>query len=272
VIVDDGTQAAVSVPDDIRVRLVRFERSLGVCAARNHGLRSARGRWIAFLDDDDELLPEMVEVSYEAAINSRRPPPVSVLSAIEVTDERRGLLHLRPPTSLDRGESYFRAGNERSLYPVNTLFAPVDVLRSVGGWGEGFLSWESDDLLLRLSRSSSIEGIARVTYRMHQHEGPRLSRNAWAMIAGGERTLHEHREAFEQSPKHRATYLASLGSLYMEVGEWRRGVSALTASLLLDPLVPRGFFRLLVGLAGPRAYRGLRSAARRMRWLLTRSA
>jgi glycosyltransferase involved in cell wall biosynthesis len=272
VIVDDGTNAAVSVPHDVRVRLLRFERSSGVCAARNHGLRSARGRWIAFLDDDDELRPEMVEISRRAASNSRRPSPVSVLSTIEVTDHGGRLLYLQPPVSLDRGESYFHAGNQRSLQPANTLFAPVDVLRAIGGWGEGFLGWESDDLLLRLSRSSSIEGISQVTYRMYQHGAPRLSRDAWAMIAGGERTLHEHRRAFADSPKHRATYLARLGTLYMEVGEWRRGVSTLTASLLLDPLVPRALTRWLVSLAGPGAYRFLRWGARRARSVLRRSA
>jgi glycosyltransferase involved in cell wall biosynthesis len=272
VIVDDGTRAGLSIPNEVRLRLLRFERSSGVCAARNHGLRSARGRWIAFLDDDDELRPEMVEISHGAASNSRRPLPISVLSTIEVTDHGGRVLYLQPPVSLDRGQSYFHAGNGRSLHPANTLFAPVDVLRAIGGWGEGFPGWESDDLLLRLSRSSSIEGISQVTYRMYQHEAPRLSRDAWAMIAGGERTLHEHRRAFAESPNHRATYLARLGTLYMEVGEWRRGVSTLTASLLLDPFAPRALTRWLVGLAGPRMYRLLRSAARGARSVLRRSA
>jgi len=57
VIVDDGSTDAtgqlVSRISDPRVRYLRRTMSVGVSAARNAGIAEARGRWIAFLDDDD---------------------------------------------------------------------------------------------------------------------------------------------------------------------------------------------------------------------------
>src|SRR5947208_7821903 len=60
IVVDDGseTTAPKSPPfDDPRVTVIRHKTNIGVAAARNTGIRAARGAWIAFLDDDDIWAP-----------------------------------------------------------------------------------------------------------------------------------------------------------------------------------------------------------------------
>ena len=52
----DGTEAVVRALDDPRIRYLRQERA-GVSSARNAGAVAARGEYLVFLDDDDELLP-----------------------------------------------------------------------------------------------------------------------------------------------------------------------------------------------------------------------
>lgn len=47
--------------DDPRIRVLRQERRQGAATARNRALREARGRWIAFLDSDDQWEPEKLE-------------------------------------------------------------------------------------------------------------------------------------------------------------------------------------------------------------------
>jgi glycosyltransferase involved in cell wall biosynthesis len=65
VLVDDGSTDATAEMDfafDPRIRVVR-QPNAGVSAARNTGLGVSRGRFITFLDSDDEWLPHFLEVS-----------------------------------------------------------------------------------------------------------------------------------------------------------------------------------------------------------------
>jgi glycosyltransferase involved in cell wall biosynthesis len=60
--VDDGSndrsKEVVLAFEDQRVRLVEHDRNRGIAAARNTGVRHARGEFVAFLDQDDLWYPE----------------------------------------------------------------------------------------------------------------------------------------------------------------------------------------------------------------------
>jgi glycosyltransferase involved in cell wall biosynthesis len=64
IVVDDGSQdntAEIVAGMDPRLQLIR-QTNQGVTAARNAGLRRATGRYLAFLDSDDEWLPHHLEL------------------------------------------------------------------------------------------------------------------------------------------------------------------------------------------------------------------
>ena len=70
IIVDDYSADLIedmtrSFRDD-RIIYVRHARNQGAAAARNTGMRQARGSLLAFLDSDDEFLPERLETQVKA--------------------------------------------------------------------------------------------------------------------------------------------------------------------------------------------------------------
>ena len=69
---DDDTAAVADALDDGRVRVIRLDKPSGVSAARNRGVESARGDWLAFLDDDDLWAPEKLARQLAAAHESGR--------------------------------------------------------------------------------------------------------------------------------------------------------------------------------------------------------
>jgi glycosyltransferase involved in cell wall biosynthesis len=62
VIVDDASSddsvAAITALGEPRIRILRHAHNRGASAARNTGIDAAQGNWIAFLDSDDEWVPE----------------------------------------------------------------------------------------------------------------------------------------------------------------------------------------------------------------------
>lgn len=64
-VIDDGSTddtASLFKDNDIRIHYVH-QANAGVYAARNHGLSLAGGRYITFLDSDDEWLPHYLELT-----------------------------------------------------------------------------------------------------------------------------------------------------------------------------------------------------------------
>jgi len=73
---DPPTMSALEAIADPRLRIVQLPQSTGAPEARNRGALEAKGEWVAFLDDDDEWLPEKLEKQLRAAEKSRFRNPI----------------------------------------------------------------------------------------------------------------------------------------------------------------------------------------------------
>src|SRR5215471_11045546 len=51
-----------------RIRILESAERQGASVARNRGVQAARGKWIAFQDDDDTWLPEKLEKQMARAL------------------------------------------------------------------------------------------------------------------------------------------------------------------------------------------------------------
>jgi glycosyltransferase involved in cell wall biosynthesis len=79
--------AEVSLKDS-RVKVIPLATSVGGSDARNRGVLEASGKWIAFLDDDDEWLPSKLQDQLEAVAQSSAPVVIGTCKIIARTPAR----------------------------------------------------------------------------------------------------------------------------------------------------------------------------------------
>jgi len=73
---DPETLGVLRDVQDRRLRWVELAQQSGGSSARNAGVEIAKGRWIAFLDDDDEWFPQKIEKQLALANASSHSYPI----------------------------------------------------------------------------------------------------------------------------------------------------------------------------------------------------
>lgn len=239
IVVDDASTQPVDLPADPRLRVIRLSTPRGGAGARNVGTEAARGRWIAYLDDDDCLLPQMADVSLEAIALATLPPPIAVISGIDVVDDGGKTLETRlPPPSRPRGCHFALEALEpgKSYNTKQTLVVEREIILQLGGWDEAFRSRVHTELFLRLNPVCSIVGLPVVTYQLYEHPGVRVSRNSSLRQESFQRLINKHKAIFRAHPQMFANFVYDHARMLYRMGDKSQALSSLFWAMQIDPL------------------------------------
>lgn len=182
-VVDDGSVVPVAY-DHPLVRVVRQDNA-GVSAARNHGIREARGEHIAFLDADDVWLPGKLAAQLGAMTEG-----VGVCSCDFEALEPDGTTR---PGWGGHGGDYRRLLGGNSIH-TSCAVVRRDLLLQVGCFDESLTHSEEWGTWLDIACVARLEHVPQVLARYRVHDEG-ASRNYRAMWAGAARVLWRHRRA-----------------------------------------------------------------------------
>lgn len=239
IVVDDASTQPVDLPTEPRLRVIRLSTPRGGAGARNVGTEAARGRWIAYLDDDDCLLPHMASVSLDAIALATLPPPVAVISGIDVVDDTGKTLETRlPPPSRPRGCHFALEALEpgKSYNTKQTLVVEREIISQLGGWDETFRSRVHTELFLRLNPVCSIVGLPVVTYQLYEHPGARVSRNSSLRQESFQRLVDKHGAIFRAHPQMFANFVYEHARMLYRMGDKSQALSSVFWAMQIDPL------------------------------------
>lgn len=150
IVVDDGSEdeswKVVQETRDARVNYV-YQKHRGVSAARNLGMRLARGDWIAFLDSDDYWQPGKLERQLEAL---RHRPHYRVIYTDEIWIRRGRRVNPKKIHRKYSGWIYHRCLPLCIISPSSVMLHK-SVFDEVGAFDETYPVCEDYELWLRVA-------------------------------------------------------------------------------------------------------------------------
>lgn len=150
IVVDDGSEdesgKVVEETRDARVKYV-YQKHRGVSAARNLGIRLARGEWIAFLDSDDYWQPGKLERQVEAL---RARPHYRVIYTDEIWIRRGRRVNPKKIHRKYGGWIYHRC-LPLCLISPSSVMLHQSVLDEMGSFDENYPVCEDYELWLRVA-------------------------------------------------------------------------------------------------------------------------
>ena len=157
-----------------RISYVRHAVNRGLAAARNSGLGVARGRFVAYLDDDDRFYPEHLETLVEFLQHGH---PVVYSDALRVLQQKRDDRYVTVARDLPYSNDFDRARLlVNNQFPVLCLMHERSCVDAVGGFDETMTSHEDWELWLRMSARFPFHHVASITAEFtHRLDGSSMT-------------------------------------------------------------------------------------------------
>lgn len=246
VVVDDGST------DNTREIITRFpairyirQRNAGQAVARNTGIRRSNGDYLVFLDADDRLSPDALQIGLDTL---RAHPECAFVSGhyrhIGVQGESLPTPEL-PCVHDDHYEALLRT-NYIGM-PATALYRR-EVFEHVTGFDASVTGCEDYDLNLRIAREFPVHCHDHVIAEYRQH-GSSTSRDLPRMLTAAMTVLRRQRRHVTHSDEHLAAYQDGLRfwrdyfgtplvrqvATQLGAGEWRRSLPGVVALARYHP-------------------------------------
>lgn len=190
-----------SMVEELQVRYPQIiyldlERNHGVSVARNAGLTAAKGEFVAYLDDDDEWLPEKIERQIELF---SAPEVALVYCNRIIVDERNNTVHLYKGNYF-RGKVYEKLLLDNFIGSTSFPLIRKEVLTELRGFDEDMQASEDADAWIRIAEKYEVEYVEQPLVRYHFHEGEQITKNPNKRIQGLECLLKKNAQFVESHP------------------------------------------------------------------------
>jgi len=234
----DDTVARVTAVDDRRIRVIELDTSVGPGAARNIGIAAAKGALVAFLDADDEWLPDKL-------LRQIAPFEADAGLALAVTDMRVKTVDGRDGTSVYTrqppvpGAEAWKTLLASSFVATSAAMTRRALLDSVGGFDPKLVTGEDQDLFIRLAMAGRVhalpEALGIYHWMPHSYSTGHAARQAADVVAMVR--AHLRRLGDRLSPAEQRAILGRryerLGANLMDCGVRFRGAWLLLRAVVL---------------------------------------
>jgi len=256
----DATADVVRGFVDARLRYIRHPPAT-IAGARNLGIREATGDYVAYLDDDDEWLPDKTERQ---------------LSLLVGGSSRLGLVYggfVRVDTNGAEFETHAPALRGRVLEALlwqrdaftgsaSNPMMPTRVMRSLGGYNDAITTSEDWELYLRLAERYDVDYVPETVVRIRAHRGSRLGDRI--REAGHVEEMVLERYKATMPPRLLSFYLQKIGGKLCRTGSIVEGRERIRDAIRVNRFNGVAYLQFVASYLGHRRYQQIHAYYKRL--------
>jgi glycosyltransferase involved in cell wall biosynthesis len=220
----DNTQEVLEKIKDQRVYFLKHESEKGSAAARNTGIYTSRGKYVAFLDDDDEWLPTKLERQVLVIQNAQREVGL-VYHWMEYIHDGC-VLETRKPTL--HGYIFPEMLDKQAITNSSTLLLKREVLDIVYGFDETLWRGNDSDFIRRVTKHFHVDYVPEVLCKVYVGHNDRISINnkqgTRNELVGLKNWLEKFESDFAKYPEKKAQILLRIAKDHMKLGEIKNAI------------------------------------------------
>ena len=263
IVVDDNssdhTHEVIKGIKDNRIKYIRHRENRGPSAARNTAIASATGEYIAFLDDDDEWIPEKLQKQV-GLLDKSKSNICAIYSNRMVVDKLSNQIISKSPQAKKLKGNLLYQLSVGSPIHTSTVIIKKKCIEKIGLFDESMSYMEDRDFWIRLSLNWDFEYIDTPLTIAYVHKQGHLSESLEGQTGGREKLLERYNDLFSTDRKTWSKLHLIQGAQYCQLKNMKKGRKNLLKGIKIYPFNLKAYLHLFSSLLGPTAYQCLRKS------------
>jgi len=194
-----------------------FQENQGGNVARNRGVKTAKGTYIAFLDSDD--LWHSAKLEKQLNVINTSTEVGAVYCGLRQVVFETGAVESPPPRAYPSGLLLNQLLVKDVTAPTSTYMVKAQVFEEVGYFDESLQARQDWDMWIRVASNYRIEVVPEILVDFRAHQGERTASNPMKEINAYGQILHKYASLRAAAPlpirqAAKAAYFRRMGRVY----------------------------------------------------------
>jgi glycosyltransferase involved in cell wall biosynthesis len=235
----DKTSDVVKSFKNKKIKYLVHKENQGGSAARNTGIKAAKGDFITFLDDDDELFPRKFEKQITKFHNLSEDFGVVYSGYCIIKSKKKWQFYP------EYRKEVYSVLLKRNILGSSTPMVRKNCFKIAGLFDENLPSCQDWDMWIRLSKYFMFDFVQEILSK-HNIHGNQISTNLEKKIIGRRKLIKKHYADLSKNPVIYSKHLKRLGVLSCLSGDFWGGRKYFLSSIRHYPIQKGSLFNLFL--------------------------